>query len=41
MNFKIGGTVEHMPIPVVKAFGILMGAAAEVNQDMVLIQKLQ
>ncbi|KAM7336267.1 hypothetical protein ACRRTK_004760 [Alexandromys fortis] len=33
MNFKIGGATERMPIPVIKALGILKQAAAEVNQD--------
>ncbi|KAK9384098.1 L-Aspartase-like protein [Kockiozyma suomiensis] len=30
-NFDIGGPTEHMPLPVVHAFGILKKAAAEVN----------
>lgn len=29
-NFKIGGTREQMPEPVVRAFGVLKGAAAKV-----------
>uniref|UniRef100_A0A6I8SSB1 Fumarate hydratase, mitochondrial n=1 Tax=Xenopus tropicalis TaxID=8364 RepID=A0A6I8SSB1_XENTR len=33
MNFKIGGVTERMPVPVIRAFGILKRAAAEVNQD--------
>uniref|UniRef100_A0A8C5MG41 Fumarate hydratase, mitochondrial n=1 Tax=Leptobrachium leishanense TaxID=445787 RepID=A0A8C5MG41_9ANUR len=33
INFKIGGVTERMPIPVIKAFGILKRAAAEVNQE--------
>jgi len=28
MNFKIGGERERMPLPVVRAFGILKKAAA-------------
>jgi len=31
MNFKIGGAPERMPIPVVKAFGILKKSAAIAN----------
>ena len=30
-NFKIGGSNERMPEPLIKAFGILKKAAAEVN----------
>lgn len=30
-NFKIGGERERMPLPVVKAFGILKKAAAKSN----------
>uniref|UniRef100_A0A1I7X2U1 Uncharacterized protein n=1 Tax=Heterorhabditis bacteriophora TaxID=37862 RepID=A0A1I7X2U1_HETBA len=30
MNFKIGGSEERMPLPVVHAFGILKKAAAVV-----------
>lgn len=33
MNFKIGGSSERMPDPVIKAFGILKRAAAKVNMD--------
>ncbi|XP_075411799.1 fumarate hydratase, mitochondrial [Tenrec ecaudatus] len=33
MNFKIGGVTERMPVPVIKAFGILKKAAADVNQE--------
>jgi len=33
MNFKIGGERERMPIPVVRAFGILKKAAATANLD--------
>jgi len=32
-NFDIGGPTERMPLPVVKAFGILKKAAAEVNKE--------
>lgn len=34
INFKIGGPTERMPEPVVKAFGILKGAAAQVNMNL-------
>ena len=34
MNFKIGGPSERMPDPVVRAFGVLKGAAAQVNMDL-------
>ncbi|XP_075452955.1 fumarate hydratase, mitochondrial [Ascaphus truei] len=40
MNFKIGGVSERMPIPVIRAFGILKRAAAEVNQDYGLDPKV-
>ena len=30
-NFKIGGTQERMPLPVVKAFGLLKKNAAKAN----------
>lgn len=33
MNFKIGGPAARMPIPVVRAFGILKKAAAIVNES--------
>ena len=33
MNFKIGGERERMPVPVVRAFGILKKAAAKANLD--------
>ncbi|XP_035210419.1 fumarate hydratase, mitochondrial-like [Stegodyphus dumicola] len=33
MNFNIGGESEKMPQPVIKAFGILKKAAAEVNRE--------
>ena len=31
MNFKIGGERERMPLPVVKAFGLLKKSAAKAN----------
>jgi len=31
MNFKIGGERERMPVPVIKAFGILKKSAARAN----------
>lgn len=40
MNFKIGGPSERMPIQVIKAFGILKRAAAEVNKDYGLDPKM-
>ncbi|KAG9268099.1 fumarate hydratase, mitochondrial [Astyanax mexicanus] len=40
MNFRIGGATERMPIQVIKAFGILKRAAAEVNQDYGLDPKI-
>ncbi|KAL4667490.1 hypothetical protein H8959_006179 [Pygathrix nigripes] len=40
MNFKIGGVTERMPTPVIKAFGILKRAAAEVNRDYGLDPKI-
>ncbi|GAA6082705.1 fumarate hydratase, mitochondrial [Tachysurus ichikawai] len=40
MNFKIGGVTERMPIQVIKAFGILKRAAAEVNKDYGLDTKI-
>lgn len=33
MNFKIGGPSEKMPIEVIRAFGVLKRAAAEVNEE--------
>jgi len=33
MNFPIGGPTERMPLPVIKAFGVLKKAAAEVNKE--------
>lgn len=40
MNFKIGGPEERMPSPVIHAFGILKKAAALVNKEYGLDQKL-
>ncbi|XP_006019062.1 fumarate hydratase, mitochondrial [Alligator sinensis] len=40
MNFKIGGASERMPVQVIRAFGILKRAAAEVNQDYGLDEKI-
>ncbi|KAI4828278.1 fumarate hydratase, mitochondrial [Pseudochaenichthys georgianus] len=40
MNFKIGGPSERMPIQVIKAFGILKRAAAEVNKEFGLDPKI-
>uniref|UniRef100_A0A0P5AHC3 fumarate hydratase n=1 Tax=Daphnia magna TaxID=35525 RepID=A0A0P5AHC3_9CRUS len=40
MNFPIGGESEKMPLPVIKAFGVLKKAAAEVNQDYGLDPKI-
>ncbi|MCX6835707.1 MAG: class II fumarate hydratase, partial [candidate division Zixibacteria bacterium] len=37
MNFKIGG--ETMPIPLIRAFGILKKCSAQVNQDLGLLPK--
>lgn len=33
MNFKIGGERERMPLPVVRAFGVLKKCAAKANID--------
>ncbi|GFV96200.1 fumarate hydratase, mitochondrial [Trichonephila clavipes] len=33
MNFNIGGESERMPLPVIKAFGILKKSAADVNKE--------
>lgn len=40
MNFKIGGPEERMPLPVIHAFGILKKAAALVNKEYGLDQKI-
>jgi len=37
MNFKIGG--ETMPIPLIRAFGVLKKCSAQVNQDLGLLPK--
>lgn len=37
-NFKIGGPTERMPEPVVRAFGVLKGAAARVNIDLGVLE---
>eukprot|EP00117_Sycon_ciliatum_P002130 scpid3605/ scgid7492/ Fumarate hydratase, mitochondrial len=34
VNFNIGGDRERMPLPIVRAFGFLKQAAAEVNMNM-------
>lgn len=39
MNFKIGGERERMPVPVVRAFGILKKCAAIANKNYGLEQK--
>ena len=38
-NFKIGGPQERMPEPVVRAFGVLKGAAARVNMEMGVLDR--
>ncbi|XP_039274429.2 fumarate hydratase, mitochondrial-like [Styela clava] len=40
MNFKIGGPSERMPIEVIRAFGVLKRAAAEVNKEYGLDEKI-
>lgn len=40
MNFNIGGESERMPPPVIKAFGILKKAAAEVNKEFGLDSRI-
>lgn len=40
MNFKIGGERERMPVPVVRAFGILKKSAAKANLDYGLEPKV-
>ena len=40
MNFKIGGERERMPLPVVKAFGILKKSAAKANANYGLDPKI-
>ncbi|XP_038071660.1 fumarate hydratase, mitochondrial-like isoform X2 [Patiria miniata] len=39
MNFDIGGEREKMPVPLIRAFGVLKGAAAEVNKKFGLDPK--
>jgi len=40
LNFPIGGETERMPKPVIKAFGVLKKAAAEVNKEFGLDPKV-
>lgn len=40
MNFKIGGERERMPVPVVRAFGVLKKAAAQANLEFGLDHKV-
>mmetsp|Transcript_6779 Transcript_6779/g.8879 ORF Transcript_6779/g.8879 Transcript_6779/m.8879 type:complete len:177 (-) Transcript_6779:854-1384(-) len=40
MNFKIGGERERMPLPVVKAFGLLKKSAAKANLNYGLDAKI-
>ncbi|XP_014786187.1 fumarate hydratase, mitochondrial isoform X2 [Octopus bimaculoides] len=40
INFNIGGETEKMPVPLIKAFGILKAAAAQVNQEYDLDPKI-
>jgi fumarate hydratase class II len=40
MNFPIGGKTERMPKPLIKAFGVLKKACAEVNKEYGLDPKL-
>ena len=41
MNFPIGNVAsERMPLPVIKAFGVLKKAAAEVNTEFGLDPKV-
>ena len=39
-NFKIGGERERMPLPVVRAFGLLKKAAAQANTHFGLEEKV-
>lgn len=39
-NFKIGGERERMPLPVVRAFGLLKKAAAQANRNFGLEDKI-
>ncbi|XP_033641142.1 probable fumarate hydratase, mitochondrial isoform X1 [Asterias rubens] len=38
-NFDIGGEREKMPVPLIRAFGVLKGAAAQVNKEYGLSQE--
>ncbi|WIA42847.1 hypothetical protein OEZ86_008774 [Tetradesmus obliquus] len=38
-NFKIGGARERMPVPVIRAFGVLKRAAAKVNMAQGVLDK--
>ncbi|KAK2705485.1 fumarate hydratase, mitochondrial-like isoform X2 [Artemia franciscana] len=40
MNFPIGGDCERMPLPVIKALGVLKKACAEVNRNFGLDQEV-
>ncbi|XP_042907614.1 fumarate hydratase, mitochondrial [Parasteatoda tepidariorum] len=40
MNFNIGGESERMPPPIIKAFGILKKAAADVNKEFGLDSRI-
>lgn len=40
LNFPIGDESEHMPAPVIRAFGILKKAAAEVNKEFGLDENI-
>jgi fumarate hydratase class II len=39
-NFDIGGDAERMPAPLIKAFGVLKKAAAEVNMTYGMDKKV-
>ena len=39
-NFDIGGETERMPVPLIKAFGVLKKAAAIVNLEYGLDKKI-
>ena len=39
-NFKIGGERERMPVPIVKAFGLLKKSAAQANLNYGLDPKI-
>ena len=40
MNFKIGGERERMPLPVIKAFGLLKKSAAKANLNFGMDAKI-